>query len=255
MLTTNKIELRDLFIKLGVRKGDTILIHTSLLTLGKLKGGLKTFHNVLLKLVSKKGNIIVPTFTYSFRRNKVFNVKKSKSCKSIGIYPEYVRNLKNSIRSEDPLFSMSCIGPDAKNLMKRETNSSFGRKSIFEKIIKRNSLIIGLGITYSTGFPIFMAIEKKAKVIYRKNTKFHGFSVKKNNQKFKDFVIHFSRNEKKFPNLIINREKVGKILEKKKICKNIKFKYGRAISFRTIPFEKENLKLLKKNPNIFVEKK
>ena len=89
MLTTNKIELRDLFIKLGVRKGDTNLIHTSLLTLGKLKGGLKTFHNVLLKLVSKKA-IIVPTFTYSFRRNKVFNVKKSKSCKSIGIYPEYV---------------------------------------------------------------------------------------------------------------------------------------------------------------------
>ena len=63
--------------------------------------------------------------------------------------------------------------------------------------MKRNSLVIGLGITYSTGFPIFMAIEKKAKVIYRKNTKFHGFSVKKNNQKFKDFVIHFSRNEKK----------------------------------------------------------
>ena len=31
-----------------------------------------------------------------------------------------MRNLKNSIRSEDPLFSMSCIGPDAKTLMKRE---------------------------------------------------------------------------------------------------------------------------------------
>ena len=77
MLTTNKI-VKRLFIKLGVRKGDTILIHTSLLTLGKLKGGLKTFHNVLLKLVSKKGNIIVPTFTYSFRRNKVFNVKNQK---------------------------------------------------------------------------------------------------------------------------------------------------------------------------------
>ena len=131
MLTTNKIELRDLFIKLGVRKGDTILIHTSLLTLGKLKGGLKTFHNVLLKLVSKKGNIIVPTFTYSFRRNKVFNVKKSKSCKSIGIYPEYVRNLKNSIRSEDPLFSMSCIGPDAKESHEKRNQLFFWKKIDF----------------------------------------------------------------------------------------------------------------------------
>ena len=69
MLTTNKIELRDLFIKLGVRKGDTILIHTSLLTLGKLKGGLKTFHNVLLKLVSKKRQYYSSNF-YIFIQKK-----------------------------------------------------------------------------------------------------------------------------------------------------------------------------------------
>ena len=173
----------------------------------------------------------------------------------MGIYPEYFRNLKDAVRSADPLFSMCCIGPDANELMRRESNCSFGKNSVFEKIVKKNALIIGLGITYTIGFPIFMYLEKKGKVDYRIDKKFFGYSINKKKRKFKDSIIHFARNEKKFPELIINREKVGKMLEKKKICKNLKFKYGRAISFRTLSFEKENLKLLKKNPNVFVEKK
>ena len=255
MLKTTKKELVRLFKNLGVKKRDTVLIHTSILSLGNLEGGLKAFHNALLSLISNQGNIIVPSFTYSFRRKKIFDIIKSNCCKSIGVYPEYFRNLKNVVRSADPLFSMCCMGPDAKILMRRETNHSFGKKSVFEKIIKKNALIIGLGITYTTGFPIFMALEKKGKVDYRKDKKFFGYSVDKKKRKFQDMAIHFARDEKKFPKLIINREKVGKILEKKKICKNIKFKYGRAISFRTLPFEKENIKLLRNNPDIFVERK
>lgn len=255
MLKTNRKDLIKLFRKLGVKKGDTVLIHTSTLSLGKLEGGLNTLHQSLLSLLSNQGNIIVPTFTYSFRRKKIFNINKSNCCKSMGIYPEYFRNLKDAVRSADPLFSMCCIGPDANELMRRESNCSFGKNSVFEKIVKKNALIIGLGITYTIGFPIFMYLEKKGKVDYRIDKKFFGYSINKKKRKFKDSIIHFARNEKKFPELIINREKVGKMLEKKKICKNLKFKYGRAISFRTLSFEKENLKLLKKNPNVFVEKK
>ena len=85
---------------------------------------------------------------------------------------------KNSERSLDPLFSMSCIGPDSKKLMKRDSNNCFGKKSTFDKIVKKNSLVVGLGISYSTGLPIFMHAEKIAKVFYRQNLNLKGFIIR-----------------------------------------------------------------------------
>ena len=137
--------------------------------------------------------------------------------------------------------------------MKRETNNCFGENSTFDKIVKKNALIIGLGITYSTGLPIFMHEEKVAKVFYRKNLTLKGFIVNYNKKKVKGTAIHFARFEKKFPNLVVDRENVGKILEKKKISKKIKFKYGQVISFRDKPFINETVKLLKNNPKIFIK--
>ena len=253
MLKTSKQELKLLFKKLGFRKNDTVLVHSSILSLGILSGGIETLHNSLIETLGPKGNLIVPAFTFSFRRKKIFNIDKSKCCKSVGNYPEYFRNLTNSIRSSDPLFSMSCIGPDAKFLMKRETKNCFGDKTVFDKLIKKNCLVLGLGIKYSTGFPIFMHVEKKAKVKYRKNVTFKGITINSKNKKIKDEAVHFARDEKNFPRIIIDREKVGKLLEKKKISKNLKFKYGRAIAFKSLPFFKLNMNLLKKNPDIFIK--
>tara|TARA_Y100000591_G_C21698434_1_gene626995 strand:- start:28 stop:795 length:768 start_codon:yes stop_codon:yes gene_type:complete len=255
MLKTSKFELKKLLKKLGLKKNDTVLVHSSFLSLGIVTGGIETLHNSLIETLGPKGNLIVPTFTFSFRRNKIFNFHKTKCCKSVGVYPEYFRRLSNSIRSADPLFSMCCIGPDAKLLMKRETKNCFGDKSIFDKLVKKNCLVLGLGIRYSTGFPIFMHVEKKANVRYRKNTIFTGVTISSNYKKIKDKAVHFARDEKNFPRIVIDREEVGKILEKKKISKNLRFKYGRAISFRSLPFLKTNLKLLKKYPDIFIKKK
>ena len=57
---------------------------------------------------------------------------------------------------------------------------------------------------------------KKAKVKYRKNVTFKGITINSKNKKIKDEAVHFARDEKNFPRIIIDREKVGKLLEKKK---------------------------------------
>jgi len=253
MLTTKKSELIKIFKKAGLKKNDTVLIHSSIFSLGRLQGGLETLYKSMKYIIGSKGNIIVPNFTYSFRRKKTFNVNTSQSCKSIGIFSEFFRKKKNSVRSLDPLFSMSCIGPDSKKLMKRDSNNCFGKNSTFEKIVNKNTLVIGLGISYSTGLPIFMHSEKIANVFYRRNIKLKGRIVRHDKKKIRGCAIHFARHEKKYPNLIIDRENVGKMLERKKISKKIRFKYGNIISFRAKPFVNETVKLLKENPKIFIK--
>ena len=79
MLTTKKSELIKVFKKAGLKTGDTILIHSSIFSLGRLQDGLDTLYYSIRNIIGPTGNVIVPNFTYSFRRKKIFNVYKSQS--------------------------------------------------------------------------------------------------------------------------------------------------------------------------------
>ena len=94
-----------------------------------------------------------------------------------------------------------------------------GKNQHLIKLSKKNSLVVGLGISYSTGLPIFMHAEKIAKVFYRQNLKLKGFIIRHDKKRVRGYANHFARCEKKYPNLIIDRENVGKILEKKRSVK------------------------------------
>ena len=81
--------------KVGIKKNDNLLVHSSLGLFGKLKGINKKkklaqiFFKEIKKIIGKNGNIIVPTFTYSLFNNKTFIKNKSES--NMGIFSEYVR--------------------------------------------------------------------------------------------------------------------------------------------------------------------
>ena len=94
MLKTKKSEIIKVLKKAGLKTGDTILIHSSIFSLGNLQGGLNTLYYSMRNIIGPMGNIIVPNFTYSFRRKKTFNVHKSRSCKSIGVFSEFFRKKK-----------------------------------------------------------------------------------------------------------------------------------------------------------------
>ena len=92
----NKSDLFRTFQKLDIKKGDSIFLSTSLGMLGKPK---TTNKNILLtvsnwilesleKLIGEKGNIFVPTYSYSFtKKKKIFSVKNTKS--TIGYFPNF----------------------------------------------------------------------------------------------------------------------------------------------------------------------
>ena len=99
MLTTKKSELIKVFKKAGLKTGDTILIHSSIFSLGRLQDGLDTLYYSIRILLAQRETSLCQILLTLFRRKKIFNVYKSQSCKSIGIFSEFLRKKKFSKES------------------------------------------------------------------------------------------------------------------------------------------------------------
>ena len=254
MIKTKKKELITLFKSLGLKKNNNVLFHTSLIPFGKIEGGVGSIFEAAKKIIGDEGNIIVPTFTYSFRRKQVYNIKKSPSYPLIGLFSEHVRKKKNSYRNTDPLFSFSCIGPDKKKLILRKSINCFGKNSVYERLFKKDILIINLGIKYSTGLTAFMHLEKEANVFYRKDKIFTGKTLDLNGNLIKDKAKHFIKVKSVFKNYRTYREGIGEILEKKKISKYVIRNKHKHFSLKLKNFREEVLEQITKKPDLMLKK-
>ena len=159
----------------GVKNGDSIFVHSDLRHFGRINTSIKreeflgAFVGALKETVGENGNIIMPTFSYSFCRGEVFDSRLTTS--KVGALTEYFRNTTGVKRSEDPIFSVAVFGPN-KNYFTNVGNDCFGKGSIFEKLYKRNSKIVFLGETFDITFMHFA--EQHCRVPYRYIKKFSG---------------------------------------------------------------------------------
>lgn len=248
MIRTTKQDLINLFRALEINSGDTVVAHTALFSLGLIEDGVGGFYNSLRNVIGDNGTLIVPTFTYSFRRNEIFDIKNSASAKNIGVFSEYVRNRSTSVRSSDPIFSFSAIGPRATELMNRTSPVCFGNKSIYESLFDANSKFLAIGINYSSGLSGFMHLEKLANVPYRKDKEFLGISRNTYGHEFNDSAVHFVRNEETYGKVITDREPMGLILEEEGASIAINYGYGRHLCLKGHQWNDIVLRKLKENP-------
>ena len=253
MFKTSEKKIEELLREVGLKQNQNVMVHSSLFVFGEMQNGIESFHRTLIKILGNSSNILVPTFTYSFRRNEIFNLKKTPCDKNIGIYSEYIRKKKNSFRSLDPLFSITGIGPDVKKILKMKSKSSFGKNSIYDNIFEANVKILSIGVPYTHGISAFMHLEKLANVNYRITRKFDGYIIN-SKKKYKDHIYHFARKEKIFRKFKMNREKIGIMLEKNKISKKITYHGKKIFLIDTLKFKNYVVSKLKENPFLMLEK-
>ena len=88
-------ELCQALDKVGINAGDDICVHTSLMRLGKILVKpnifLGTFVAALREVIGPNATLIMPTFTYSYCKQQVYDVRNSPS--TMGILTEYYRKL------------------------------------------------------------------------------------------------------------------------------------------------------------------
>jgi len=163
--------------EVGIKEGDTIFVHSDLSKFGKLENVkskdefIDIFIDIFLKIVGKNGTVIVPTFSYSFTKNEDFDIANTKS--TVGILTERFRKRANAIRSNHPIFSVAAIGKDAYFFTQNLSQSCFGKDSVFDRMLQKNTKIVLFGVPEFM-FTYIHYVEESFGVPYRYHKQFTG---------------------------------------------------------------------------------
>ncbi len=148
-----KEDLIKHFIKIGIKKGDSVLLHSSLSKIGFVEGGAKTVVDALFETLGETGTLLFPAFPSEGRNktylenNPIFDIKNTPS--KMGTITEYFRKLEGVHRSFHPTDSVCALGP----LAEYYTNTHFGQltpyneNSPFRKLCNKGGKILMLGTT------------------------------------------------------------------------------------------------------------
>ena len=153
MVTQKDIErgLREV----GLSPGDTVVVHSSLSSFGKVERGAETIVDALLAVLGGDGTLVVPTFTYG-----VSAFDPSESPSGTGKVTEAVRNRPNAIRSLHPSHSVVAIGRLATAVTEQhEKAHPFGRGSALFRVLQAKGRILQLGTDQTTNSMIHVAEE------------------------------------------------------------------------------------------------
>jgi Aminoglycoside N3''-acetyltransferase len=104
-------------LSLGVCRGDLLLVHASLSSLGRVEGGARTVVEALLRAIGSGGTLLMPALSYATvnTANPYFSVKETPGC--VGVIPEYFRKMQGTYRSLHPTHSICAKGALAKKLV------------------------------------------------------------------------------------------------------------------------------------------
>ncbi len=165
----SKEDLIEGFKQLGIKKGDILLIHSSLKSLGWVKGGQYTVIDALNTCLEEEGTLVVPSLTGKREDSPcnppVFHVEKT-PCWT-GIIPETVRKMQNSVRSCHPTHSVAALGYNKYVITKghENTKSPCDENSPYFNIAKLNGFILLLGVDQESNTSIH-SCEEMAQVPY-----------------------------------------------------------------------------------------
>lgn len=114
MKPITKNEISETLAKLGISNGDSIFIHSSLFTLGKIERvDIPSLPEALLfsfqQAISSQGSIFMPCFNYEFPKARVALLSEQKC--ELGYWPEWFRTQSVCCSLWTPMFSICGLGP------------------------------------------------------------------------------------------------------------------------------------------------
>lgn len=180
---------------MGIKKGDVILVHSSLSSIGYVQGGADTVIDALIDSVGHEGTIVMSTLTGWFDH---FDADKTPS--AVGKISEVFRNRKNAYRSLHPVHSVAAIGKQAEYIISShdKCETGCGQGTPYYKIKELNGKIMLLGVDMDRN-TIMHCLEEEIDALYLKtldipaptymeNYKQEKFTLKKFPPGHRDFI-------------------------------------------------------------------
>lgn len=160
-LTITRSDIEDGLRKIGLQRGDTVVLHGSLSSLGVVEDGTDAVVDAVLHVIGAEGTLVVPTFNYS--PNPFDPFVTPSVC---GRITEAVRMRPDAVRSLHPTHSVAAIGRDAEEITRNHENvHPFGIGSPLYKIFDRNGKVLQIGVGHDTNSIVHVA-EELAEVPY-----------------------------------------------------------------------------------------
>ncbi|MFM9828308.1 MAG: aminoglycoside 3-N-acetyltransferase [Sphingomonas sp.] len=152
---------------LGVKDGDTVMLHAAMRKVGPLLNGPDALSNALLDVVGPKGTIMVYTSWDSLHddlldedgrvlpewRDHVpgFDAKASRAVRMNGIIAEFVRTMPGARRSANPGASVAAIGNRADWITADHPQDyGYGPGTPFAKLVEVDGRVLMVGAPWDT---------------------------------------------------------------------------------------------------------
>lgn len=246
-----------------------IWLHSGVIGMGILNGGMVTITNAFEKVLAN-GALVIPTFTYSWCNGESFDPKVSE-CPDVGTYAENAWKDDRFLRNYNPNFSVAVMDNTNDRVVKNKIcdvstrTTCFGKGSVFEKMwqisLDRPGYILLLGgahndVVFRTTF--LHMIEEKVGVPYRYNKYFYNLEDK--DDRVAQYVRYLSKEEYQSQNgslsipdfefpMIAKYNKLGEDLQNEGLLLKKKFAYSYS---RMVPINRFCIWLtnkLEKEPN------
>ena len=152
----NKADIKAGLRKLDLKRGDSVGVHSSLKSFGRVEGGAGAVIDALLETVGEDGNIVMSTHSANLGKDQrtpeeiaigvswLFRIQPydpEKTPVRTGLIPETFRKRKGVVRGSHPSNSVAALGPKAREL-------SEGWHRLFE--LDGYILLIGVGLDSCT---------------------------------------------------------------------------------------------------------
>lgn len=172
-LDITRRDLQDAFAAVGIERGDTVYVASSMMALGMMDDPVGDTIAALQEAVGPDGTIVMPAFNFGFCSGEPFDREATPT--DTGALAEAFRTLPGVRRSWSPPYhSVTALGPGAAAIADIRGTTSFGRDSVFQHLhdIDARHLLIGVG--YQQGVPHFHWLEERHEVPYRYWKRFEG---------------------------------------------------------------------------------
>ena len=138
----------------GLRRQDTLLVHSSMKSIGQVEGRADTVLDALSDYLQDEGLLVFPTLTWSNvnAEQPVYSVRDTPSV--VGILPELFRQRPGVRRSLHPTHSVAALGRDAEDFVEghERFDSPAALGSPWDRLRQRRAKImfIGASIAHNT---------------------------------------------------------------------------------------------------------
>lgn len=222
MKRTDSTSFAAFLDEIGVARGDLLMVHSFLPSLGELPDGMEGLYRALWERVGPSGTLVVPTFTYSFCRGEEFDARTSPS--TVGAFTEFVRRQAGAVRSLDPVFSIAAVGAEAAEVTRIREPVCFGPGSVFELLERGGVKFLLVGIDYQKSLTYFLHLERLAAVPYREDKRFAGTIVDQAGRRTRAEFTYCVRKDPEAVRMDYNR--FGSRFDRTGSCRLLRFAYG-----------------------------